>query len=64
MYVSAYGDQSFSAISPGPNTGASRLAVGLGGGRTRRRCFLTPVYPPANPSSFKISKTRCAVMSG
>ena len=37
------GDQSLSAISPGPNTGVGRLGAGFGGGRIRRMRRLTAV---------------------
>ena len=43
VYVSSYGDQSLSAISPGPKIGASRLGVGGGGGRAVLMYPLMPV---------------------
>jgi hypothetical protein len=38
-----YGDQSLSAISPGPYAGAVRLGAGFLGARTVRTCFLMAV---------------------
>jgi hypothetical protein len=38
-----YGDQSLSAISPGPYDGATRLGAGFFGARSVRMCFLTAV---------------------
>ncbi len=37
------GDQSLSAISPGPWTSAGRLGAVTGLGRTARTCFFTAV---------------------